>query len=263
MIDRIQRREFLKLSAAVPVAATGALGVIDSAAAAPVEKAVTYQVSGKPFEGQIVYDGSVQTRRPIIFMQPDWYGVSADNIAQARLIAGKEYVVLVADMFGAGYAGKTKTRPELAAAMSAVHNDLGFTLACGKAAFDALFAEADKLGIVDARKKVAIGYCAGAGYLVEQARSGADFSAIVAFHITNPNPSVAGTPCNIKGRLLAVHGSADPVTPKAKMDAFAEELTQAKVDWQIMMIGGMTHELNDKNRRKAYMLMNDFFAETV
>lgn len=264
LIDRIQRREFLKLSALASVAATGgALGVIDSATAAPVEKTVAYQVNGKPFEGMIVYDSSVQTKRPIIFMQPDWYGVNADNIAQARLIAGKDYVVLMADMFGSGYAGKTKARPELAAAVGAMHGDLPLTLACGNAAFNALFAEADKLGIVDGRKKVAIGYCAGAGFLVEHARSGADFSAIVTFHITNPNPSVAGTPCNIKGRVLAIHGSADPVTPKAKMDAFADELTQAKVDWQVMMIGGMTHELNEKNRRKAYMLMHDFFTETI
>jgi dienelactone hydrolase len=264
LIAPIQRREFLKLSALAPVVATGgALGVIDSAAAAPVEKTVAYQVNGKPFEGMIVYDSSVQTKRPVIFMQPDWYGVNADNIAQARLIAGKEYVVLMADMFGSGYASKTKARPELAAAVGAMHGDLALTLACGDAALAALSAEADKLGVVDARKKVAIGYCAGAGFLLEQARSGADFSAIVAFHITNPNPSVAGTPCNIKGRVLAIHGSADPVTPKAKMDAFADELTQAKVDWQVMTIGGMTHELNEKNRRKAYMLMHDFFTETL
>ncbi|AMN41721.1 dienelactone hydrolase family protein [Rhodoplanes sp. Z2-YC6860] len=264
MIDPVQRREFLKLSALVPVVATGgALGVIGSAVAAPTEKTVAYQVNGRPFEGMIVYDSSVQTKRPIIFMQPDWYGVNADNIAQARLIAGKDYVVLMADMFGAGYAGKTKARPELAAAVGAMHGDLPLTLACGNAAFNALFAEADKLGIVDGRKKVAIGYCAGAGFLIEHARSGADFSAIVTFHITNPNPSFAGTPCNIKGRVLAIHGSADPVTPKAKMDAFADELTQAKVDWQVMMIGGMTHELNEKNRRKAYMLMRDFFTETL
>jgi dienelactone hydrolase len=265
LIDPIQRREFLKLSALVPMAATGsALAGIASAVAAPNEKTVTYQVNGKPFEGMIVYDGSVQTKRPIIFMQPDWYGVNADNVAQARLIAGKDYVVLMADMFGAGYAGKTKARPELAAAVGAVHGDLGFTLACNSAAYDALSTEANKLGIVDAQKKVvAIGYCAGAGFLLEQARTGADFNAIVVFHVTNPNPSVAGTPCNIKGRVLAIHGSADPVTPKAKIDALAEEFTQAKVDWQLMMIGGMTHELNEKNRRKAYMLMHDFFTETL
>jgi hypothetical protein len=158
LTDKMQRREFMKLSALVSMAATGGtLGRIDSAFAAPTEKTVTYQVSGKSFDGMIVYDGSVQTKRPVIFMQPDWYGVNTDNIAQARLIAGKDYVVLMADMFGTGYANKTKARPELAAAVGAVHNDLAFTLACGNAAYDALSAEANKLGIVDGQKKVAIG----------------------------------------------------------------------------------------------------------
>src|SRR4051812_49554977 len=113
------------------VAAGSAMAGVEPAIAAPVEKIVPYQVNGRPFEGLIVYDSSVQTKRPIIFMQPDWYGVNADNIAQARLIAGKEYVVLMADMFGSGYAGKTKARPELAAAVGALHGDLAFTVACG------------------------------------------------------------------------------------------------------------------------------------
>ena len=112
-------------------------------------------------------------------------------------------------------------------------------------------------------------------YVLEQARAGADFKAVVVFHVTNPNPVVAGTPCNIKGRVLAVHGSADPVTPKPMMDAFEEELTKANVDWQIMMFGGAVHSFCDptvhagptrydeKLCRKSYMLMRDFFAETL
>ena len=47
----------------------------------------------------IVYDDSVKTRRPVIFMQPDWKGVDADTIAVARTVAGQDYVVLLADMF--------------------------------------------------------------------------------------------------------------------------------------------------------------------
>jgi dienelactone hydrolase len=95
------------------------------------------------------------------------------------------------------------------------------------------------------------------------------------FHVTNPNPTVAGTPCDIKGRVLAIHGSADPITPKPMMDAFEEELTKAKVDWQVMMFGGAVHSFCDptanagptrydeKLCRKSYMLMRDFFAETL
>ena len=239
------------------------------------EKKVPYQVDGRQFEGVIVHDDGLKQKRPIIFMQPDWKGVCADTIAQARIVAGKDYVVLMADMFGAGYGDKPKTREQLAAGMSAVHRDLAFTVACGSKAYDALFAEASKLGLVDATKQASIGYCAGGGFALEQARAGADFKAVVVFHVTNPNPVVPGTPCNIKGRVLAIHGSADPITPKPMMDAFEEEMTTAKVDWQMMMFGGAVHSFCDptanagptrydaKLCRKSYMLMRDFFAETL
>jgi dienelactone hydrolase len=239
------------------------------------EKTVPYQVEGRQFEGMIVYDDGVTDKRPIVFMQPDWKGVCADTIGQARAVAGKDYIVLMADMFGAGYGAKPKTQDELRAGMRAVHTNLPFTLACGSAACDALFAATQKLGVGDAGKIAAIGYCAGGGYVLEQARAGAAFKAVVVFHVTNPNPVVPGTPCAIKGRVLALHGSADPVTPKAMMDALETELTAAKVDWQVMMFGGAVHSFCDptvhagalrydeKLCRKSYMLMRDFFTETL
>jgi hypothetical protein len=160
MTGNIARREFLTGSALLAgAAATGVFTAVENASAAPVATPVSYQVKGRPFEGMIVYDDSVKTKRPVIFMQPDWMGVDADNIAQARLIAGKDYVVLVADMFGQGYANKTKTRPDLFAAVNALHDDLAFTLACSGTACDTLMAEANKLGLVETGKTVAIGYC--------------------------------------------------------------------------------------------------------
>jgi dienelactone hydrolase len=239
------------------------------------EQKVPYQVDGRPFEGMIVYHDDVKAKRPTVFMQPDWKGVCADTIAQARTVAGRDYVVLMADMFGAGYGDKPKTRDQLAAGMRAVHDDLAFTIACGGKAYETLLAEASRLGLVDAGKRAAIGYCAGGGFALEQARAGADFATVVVFHVTNPNPVVPGTPCNIKGRVLAIHGSADPITPKPMMDAFTEELTNAQVDWQVMMFGGAVHSFCDptanarptrydeKLCRKSYMLMRDFFGETL
>jgi dienelactone hydrolase len=236
------------------------------------EMKVPYEVNGRQFEGMIVYDGDTKTKRASVFMQPDWKGVSPDTIAQARTVAGTDYVVLMADMFGTGYGDAPKTREQLAAGMKAVHDDLAFTLTCGEKAYETLFAEAAGLGLVDPAKRLAIGYCAGGGFVLEQARAGADFKAVVVFHVTNPNPVAPGTPCNIKGRVLAIHGSADPITPKAMMDAFEDELTKADVDWQVMMFGGAVHSFCDlttnagptrydeKLCRQSYRLMRDFFA---
>jgi dienelactone hydrolase len=240
------------------------------------ERKVAYQHNGREFEGLIVYDDSVKTKRPVVFMQPDWKGIDKDTTGQACTVAGKDYVVLMADMFGKGYGDKPKQREELRAGMLAVHKDLPFTLACGGKAFDALMAEADKLGVADTGKIGAIGYCAGGGYVLEQARAGATFKGIVVFHVTNPNPVVPGTPCNIKGRVLAIHGRADPVTPKPMMDALEDELTRARVDWHMVTFGRGVHSFCDltannpaatmydeKLCRTSYMLMRDFFAETL
>jgi len=239
------------------------------------EKRVPYQVNGREFEGMIVWDDSVTAKRPALFMQPDWKGVSPDTVGMAQVAGGKDYVVLMADMYGKGYGDTPKAREQLAAGMKAVHNNRAFTIACGKAACDALLAEADKLGLVDTTKKPsAVGYCAGGGFVLEQARAGADFRATIVFHVTNPNPVVPGTPCNIKGRVLAVHGAADPVTPKPMMDALEQELTNAKVDWQIVMVGGAVHSFCDPTANldasrydeklclQSYRMMRDFIADT-
>ena len=232
------------------------------------------QYAGRQFEGVIVYDESVAAQRPAVFMQPDWKGVCADSIDQAQAVAGQDYVVLMADMFGAGYGEKDLSQEELRAGMLAVHTDLPFTIACGGAAYAALMRTADSLRLIDTMRRAAIGYCAGAGFALEQARAGADFQALVAFHTTNPNPVVADTKCKFKGRVLALHGADDPITPKPKMHALEDELTNAGVDWQLTMFGGAVHSFCDptvnagpvrydeKLCKKSYTMMREFFSET-
>ncbi len=179
-------------------------------------------------------------------MQPDWKGIDADTTGQAQSVAGKDYVVLMADMFGTGYGDKPKDQDQLRAGMLAVHKDRPFTLACGKKAFDTMRDEADKLGLIEPAKSVAIGYCAGGGYVLEQARAGAPFKAVVVVsRHQSESGHHSGTPCNIKGRVLAIHGRADPITPKDKMDALEEELAKAKVDWHIVTFGRGVHSFCD------------------
>jgi dienelactone hydrolase len=116
---------------------------------AMAELRVPYQLNDRQFEGMIVYDDTVQRKRPVVFMQPDWKGVCADTVAQAYAVAGGDYAVLMADMFGAGYGDTSKTREQLAAGMKAVHDDLVFTLSCGSKAYETLLAESTKLGLIE------------------------------------------------------------------------------------------------------------------
>ena len=240
-----------------------------------VEKAVAYEHDGQKYEGMLVYDDSVKAKRPVLFLQPDWKGVCEDTIEQAREAAGKDYVVLMADMFGVGYGDKPKTQDDLMKSSRAVRGDFNRIVGCGGKALAALTAEADKLGLIDKSRVYALGYCIGGGYVLEQARAGADFKGTVVFHVTAPNPVQAGTKCNIKGRVLAIHGSADPVTPKPQMDALEAELTDAKIDWQVMLFGHAVHSFCDRTAnagptrydaklcQKSYEMMREFFTETA
>ncbi len=238
------------------------------------EKNVPYEYDGRQFEGMLVYDDGVTAKRPAILMQPDWLGVCRHSIDMAHEVAGTDYVVMVADMFGVGYGDKEKTVDDLMKSSREVRNDLEFLLGCSASADAALTAEADKLGVIDRAKKGTIGYCIGGGFALEQARAGFEAKGTVVFHVTLPSPVDADAKPNIGGRVLALHGSADPVTPKPQMDALEAELTGADVDWQIMMFGHAVHsfcnkEANTESQRydeklcqQSYRMMRDFFAET-
>ena len=240
------------------------------------EKKVPYQVNGRKFEGMIVYDESVKAKRPAIFMQPDWKGVCADTIAQARTVAGKDYVVLMADMFGAGYGDKPKTQQELAAGMRAVHNDLAFTIACGGKGLRHAACRGEQARPRRSHKESGDRLLRGRRL---RARTGARRRRFQGAWSCSTSPipirSSPARPATSRAGCWRIHGSADPMTPKPMMDALEEELTKAKVDWQSMMFGGAVHSFCDptanagptrydeKLCRKSYMLMRDFFAETL
>jgi dienelactone hydrolase len=81
-----------------------------SAMAAMVEKKIPYTLDGKQYEGVLVYDNSAKGKRPAVLMSPDWLGVTSKSLDQAKVVAGKRYVVFVADMYGVGAAPKTRKR---------------------------------------------------------------------------------------------------------------------------------------------------------
>jgi dienelactone hydrolase len=240
------------------------------------EKTVGYEYDGRRFEGKLVYDETVTAKRPAILMQPDWLGVCAHSLEMAHEVAGKDYVVMLADMWGAGYGEREKTFDELMKISREVRADVTFLRGCGATAYAVMTAEADALGLIDTGKKGAIGFCIGGGFALEHARNGADFQGTVVLHVTLPNPVDTESKPNIKGRVLALHGAADPVTPRDQMDALEDEMTEAGVDWQVMMFGHAVHSFCDKDqgwnhpglrydekvKNKSYRMMREFFAET-
>jgi dienelactone hydrolase len=236
---------------------------------------VPYTYDGRSFEGAIVYDETVATPRPAIFMQPDWYGVCRHSMDMAADASRGAYVMLLADMYGTGYGDRDRDEAELLRCARAARGDLAFVRGCGAAAEAALLAEADRHGLIDRDRIGAIGFCMGGGILLEQVRAGGDFRGSVVFHVTAPNPLDPAAPADFRGRVLAIHGAADPVTPKPMMDALEAELTAAGIDWQVTSYGHAVHSFcvegaNNPGRQmydpvlcqRAYREMRAFFDDT-
>jgi dienelactone hydrolase len=238
---------------------------------AAVERKLGYEFEGQKFEGILVYDDSVKTRRPAVFMEPDWDGASAKAVEQAKLVAGTDYVVYVADMFGVGY--RPKDQAEKMAASKFVHDDIARSRARGNKAMDMFLAEAQKLNLIDPAKVAGVGYCFGAGCLFDLAREGRDLKALVAYHITYPGTVDPAGAAKVKAAALVIHGADDPVTPRAAIHALENEFDAAKVKWQTVMFSGAVHSFCDPEAKagptrydpalaaKSYKLTHDFFRE--
>lgn len=240
-----------------------------------MEQAIGYEIDGRQCEGMLVYDDSVKKKRPSVLLQCDWKGVCPETIAQARMIAGDKYFVFMADMWGAGFGARQKTMEELFKVSRALRADYKFTIDNNKKAMEILIDEGNKRG-ADTSKIGLVGYCAGGGFALEYARTGAKVDATVVFHVTNPNPLDASRPSNIKGSVLLLHGSVDPVTPLSSIRAIEAEMDSTKVPWQTVIWSGACHSFTDVAAkdpgrgmydaaldRRSNVLAQEFLAEML
>lgn len=232
-------------------------------------RTLTYEVEGTSVESVLVYDDASAAKRPALVMVPNWMGVNASQIDKAKAIAGKDYVVLIADVYGK--ATRPANADEAGKAASAMYADRGALRARVNAALDQLANAKD--APVDATKLGAIGFCFGGATALELARSGADIAGVVSFH-GNLGTDLPAKPGEVKARVLALNGADDSYVPAAQIDAFNQEMQAAGVDWQFVNFGGAVHCFaesdansgpgclyNERAAKRAFRMMRDFFDE--
>jgi dienelactone hydrolase len=84
---------------ALSVVALSTIG-LGSAHAEMQARPVEWKVGKDTFSGYLVYDDTNAIKRPGVVMVPDWKGVTDAAIDKAKHIAGDDYVVLLADVYG-------------------------------------------------------------------------------------------------------------------------------------------------------------------
>jgi len=243
----------------------------NAAHAAMVTKNLDYDVGGKKMQSVLVYDDAMKAARPGIVMTPDWLGINADNIALAKQIAGKDYVILVADVYGVD--SRPKNPQEAGAATENMYAHRGELRARINAALAQLKAQGVKAPL-DGTHWGAIGFCFGGATTLDLARSGADVQGIVSFHgnLATDDPTLAK---NIKAKVLVLHGADDKFESPEQIAGFQQEMRDANVDWQFLSYGGAVHcfaipsadgkipgcKYDARTAKRAFAQMKEFFAE--
>jgi dienelactone hydrolase len=193
-----------------------------------------YHHNEQSLNGYIAYDDTHQIKRPGVLVLHDWSGRNAFAMQQAEMLAKQGYVGFAADLYGDGKIGET-TDEKQTLMMPLVENR-GHLLERIQAAFDALLA----CPAVDPARTAAIGFCFGGLCALDLARSNTALSGAVSFHGLLSRPE--HTPIMpFQTKLLILHGHDDPMVPPAQVQAFCDEMTEAKADWQLNIYGQTTH----------------------
>ena len=208
------------------------------ARAAMVARPVAWTLDGTRFQSYLVYDDASAALRPGLVMVPNWYGVDADAIAKAKMIAGHRYVILLTDLYGAGV--RPANTEQAQAAVKPLYADRALLRTRMLKALTELRAREGHAPI-DPARIAAIGFCFGGSAVLDLARAGADIAAVVTFHgiLSTDDPALAR---NIKADVLVLTGDQDQAVPPAARAAFEQEMRQGHVKrWALVDFGGAEH----------------------
>ena len=181
-------------------------------------------------------DGSDGRPAPGVLVAHEGGGLGRHTKRRAERLAELGHIAFALDMYG-------EEDPPLERAMAlgkALRNDPARLRSRLAAALDVLGAQPN----LDTARLTAIGFCMGGAAVIELARMGAPFRAIVGFH-SGFLPGALEENEAIRGKLLLCHGADDPIVTAAQRDAFLAEMTAARVDWQLHLYGGVGHSFTN------------------
>ena len=195
-------------------------------------QAVPYRDGDRALTGFLAWDAASVDARPGILVVHGGAGLDDHAKGRARRFAESGFVAFACDMYGDGVPGN---RERVMARIQELRHDRAGLCALAQAALDILARHSQ----VDGRL-AAVGYCFGGMTVLELARSGMDLTGVVSVHgsLETTHPA---QPDTVKAKILVCHGALDPHVPTAHVTAFADEMNNARTDWQLIVYGGAMH----------------------
>jgi dienelactone hydrolase len=204
---------------------------------------IRHESGGKDYAGFLA-DGSGGARAPGVLVIHEGGGLTEHTKARAVRLAELGHVAFAMNLFGSDVELPTPGRPETMAGAQAVARQLREDVGEFRARVTAALAVLQDHPHVDAGRLAAIGHCLGGAAAIELARTGAPLKAAVGFH-AGVLPGSAEDDRAIRARILLCHGEKDPVVPASQIQDFTARLTEAGVDWQLHLYGGVGHSFTN------------------
>jgi dienelactone hydrolase len=232
-----------------------ALLALAGAARAEVKtKVIDYTQGETQLQGFLAWDAAAQGKRPGVLVIHEAWGENQHARDQAVRLAKAGYVGFALDMYGKGKV--TKHLDDAKAFMAEASKDP----AVMRARFEAAKSVLEQQPQVDRTRNGAVGYCFGGSVALRMARAGEDLAAVATFHAAIPSTDqpVAG---EVKPRILINTGGADPLIPKAQLDAFVRQMKDAGANISVITYPNAKHSFTNPEAGSAGMDALGYDAE--
>jgi dienelactone hydrolase len=230
---------------------------------------VDYRDGEVTLKGFLAYDERQSGKRPGILVMPEAFGLGAHAKQRAQRLVELGYVAFAGDPYGNGV--EAKDLPGAMQLAGPLTQDPTKFRQRGRAALDKLASFEQ----VDSAHLAAIGFCMGGTFGLELARDGAPLRGVATFHagLQTQRPAAEG---QVKASILVLTGADDPFVPSDQVVKFEEEMTKAKVDWQVISYSGTVHSFTNPDAgsignpglayhkltdERSWKAMASFFAE--
>jgi dienelactone hydrolase len=208
-----------------------------------------YEADGLTMHGALFRPAKASEKTPGVLVFPEAFGLGAHALERAERIASElGYVALACDLWGERR--QMTSLPEVMPMLQALMADIPGMQARGTAPMKALAAQAR----VDGGRIAAIGFCFGGTMSFELATC-SDLKAAIGFHSGLKAPSLAtGGAAGIGAtKILAMIGQDDPAIAPDTRAEFIRTLSEAGVDWQMTLYGGVVHSFTNPEADHAGM----------
>ncbi len=200
---------------------------------------VSYATDSTEMKGYMVYDESIEGKRPGIIVVHEWWGHNEYTRERAKMLAELGYTALAIDMYGDG---KQAEHPEDAGKFM---NQVISNMDEAKARFLKAMETLQNHPSVNADKIAAIGYCFGGTVVLTMANAGYDLAAVAAFHSGVELPIQPNSE-TLKAKILVCNGAADPFISPESVEKFKADMDAAGADYKYIAYENAVHAFTSK-----------------